>query len=399
MVLDSHIAIYKDILSGAPHRLYAPIHKSILPSLLPGDSKRRPCWVEWDKTPRNPDFPKEAFYVAREDGRIMYAERGPTGTVETIEAGEWPYRIDSAFACLSVDNSEFSQSYPDVLIAGGVGNDGRLCKLGSWPAEYSYAVPYPGSNQLSYVESIANWTPLSDLSITRLSGVSTLHERDRCSVFVANGSSPHGEVSELRHGLQSFVDHSFSGMDGCTGLWVVDFGSQTIELDGKAARQHYVVFAVTMPPETLLIRIIRTQCEVRGEFSGAWEDGAWKVEQIPEEDELINDGVMRDLETISACPWTENFALQFTRKEIRILHRPSLHRSDSIVYTDSLLLAACKPNLPFMAISFRESSKTYLEIIRILSNGHFMKSKMMAVFFHYCKNPWRPLRLTACAWY
>jgi hypothetical protein len=162
MVLDSHIAIYKDILSGAPHRLYAPIHEAILPPLLPGDSKRKPCWVEWDKTPRNPDFPKEAFYVAREDGRIMYAERGLTGTVETIEAGVWPYRIDSAFACLSVDNSEFSQSYPDVLIAGGVGNDGRLCKLGSWPAEYSYAVPYPGSNQLSYVESIANWTPLSE---------------------------------------------------------------------------------------------------------------------------------------------------------------------------------------------------------------------------------------------
>jgi hypothetical protein len=374
LVFDTHIAIYKDILSGAPHRSTAPISQSILPSLLPGDSKRRPCWVEWDKTPRNPDFPKEAFYIAREDGRIMYIERGPAGTVETIEAGDWPYRIDTAFACLNVDNSEFSQSYPDVLIAGGAGNDGRLCKLGSWPAEYSYAVPYPSTNQLSFVESIPNWTPLTDLSVNRLSGKLSHSEPNRCSVFVANGASPHGEISELRRGLQSFVDYSCSGMDGCTGLWILDYGSRKVELEGKAARQHYVVFAVTTPPETLVIRIVRTQHEVRGEFSGAWEDGAWEVEQLPNEDEPAEDGVMRDVETISACPWSEDFALQVTQKEVRLLRRLSLQQTDSTVYPESLLLAACRPGLPFIAVSFRESYKTYLEIVRASEDGHFLKA-------------------------
>jgi hypothetical protein len=365
--------VYKDILSGAPHREPVPISESILPSLLPGDSKHRPHWVEWDKTPRNPDFPKEAFYIAREDGRIMYIERGPAGNVDTIEAGDWPYRIDTAFACLSVDNSEFSQSYPDVLIAGGAGNDGRLCKLGSWPSEYSYSVSYPGTNQLSFVDSIPNWTPLTDLSLNRLSGLSEPYEHHRCSIFVANGASPYGEISELRRGLQSFVDYSFGGMNGCIGLWVIDYGSQTVDLDGKPARQHYVVFAVTMPPETLVIRITRTQHEVRGEFSGAWEDGAWKVEQIPNEDEPTEDGVMRDMETISACPWSDDFALQVTRREVRLLRRSSLQQSDSITYPDSLLLAACRPDFPFVAVSFRESYKTYLGIVRISNDGHFLK--------------------------
>jgi hypothetical protein len=304
----------------------------------------------------------------------MYVERGPAGAIETDSAGDWPFRIDTAFACLSVDNSEFSQSYPDVLIAGGAGNDGRLCRLGSWPAEYAYAVPYPGNNQLSYVESIPNWTPLTDLAVTRLSGVPTLHERDRCSIFVANGSSPHGEITDLRHGLQSFVDYSFSGISGCTGLWIVDYGSETIELEGKAARQHYATFVITMPPETLLIRIVRTQREVRGEFSGAWEDGEWKVEQIPNEETPSSDGVMRDAETITACPWSDNFAIQITRDELRILRRPSLHQHDSVSYSNSLLLAACRPGFPFIAISFREYGKTYLEILRISAEGHIVRA-------------------------
>jgi hypothetical protein len=374
LVLDTHIAIYKDVLSGAPRRSLASIDPSILSSLLPGDSKHRPRWVEWDRTPRNPDFPKEAFYVAREDGRILYVERGPAGSVEAVEAGHWPYRIDTAFACLSVDNSEFSQLYPDVLIAGGAGNDGRLCKLGSWPAEYSYSASYTGSNELSYVESIPNWTPLTDLSVTRFSGVPMLHERDRCSILVANGANPHGEISDLRHGLQSLVDYSFNGMNGSTGLWVIDHGSQIAELDGKAARQQYATFAITMPPETLMIRIVRAQREVRGEFSGAWEDGIWKVEQITGDDESTNDGVMREVETIAACPWTEDFAVQITRDEARILHRPNLHQSDTIAYTNPLLLAACRPGFPFVAITYRESGKTYLETLRISQDGHFVRA-------------------------
>lgn len=303
----------------------------------------------------------------------MYLERGLSGTVETVEAGDWPYRIDTAFACLSVDNSEFSQLYPDVLIAGGAGNDGRLCKLGSWPAEYSYA-SYPITNQLSYVDSISNWTPLTDLSVARPSGLATLHERDRCSIFVANGSSPHGEISELRHGLQSLVDYSFSGMNGCTGIWIVDHGRQTVELDGKIAKQHYATFAVTMPPETLLLRIVRTQREVRGEFSGAWEEGSWRVEQLPNEDEPAEDGVIRDIETLTACAWAEHFAVQITREEVRILHRPSLQLSDSIKCTSSLLLAACRPGFPFVAVTFREAGNTYLEIVRISPEGLLMKA-------------------------
>lgn len=375
LVFDTHISVYKDVLSGNPRCFPYDIHPEVLPPLMPGDSKHRPRWVGWDKTPRNPDFPKEAFYIAREDGRIMYVEGGQLNGLEMDIAGNWPYRIDSAFACLSVDNSEFSQSYPDVLIAGGAGNDGRLCKLGSWPAEYATPAPYPGTNQLSYIESISNWTPLTDLFVARLAGLPILSDRDRCSLFVANGSSPHGEVSELRLGLQSIVDHSFSGMKGCTGIWVVDSGSQITEMDGTSARQHYATLVITMPPETLVLRILRTQCDNRDHMSGAWEDGMWRVEQIPAEDELCDDGIIRDVETITACPWSKDFAVQITRDEIRSLRRPGLHYGDSIAFANPLLLAACKPGLPFIAIAFRESGNSYLGVLLLSPDGTFVRAE------------------------
>jgi hypothetical protein len=339
-----------------------PIDPSILVPLRPGDSKLRPQWTAWDKTPRNPDYPKETFYIAREDGRIMYVTRGPAGSMEVDEAGEWPYRIDTAFSFLTVDNSESSQQYPDVLIAGGASNDGLLCKVGSWPTEYSYAVQYPGTNRFSYVESIPNWTPLTDLSVTQISSPRASGEHRRSAIFVANGHSPYGEISELRHGMQAIVDNDFSGINGCTGIWVVHHGSQMVEIEGTKRRQHYAVFAITLPPETLIVRVVRTQPESHADFSGAWEHGTWDVYQTPTDDDPIEDHLTRDGETISACAWSEEFSIQITRQEARILHRPGLLLADTLAFTNPLLLAATRTKYPFLAVAFRDAGRAYLEI-------------------------------------
>ena len=372
LVFGTHLSVYEDVLSGVPQRYAVSMSSDVLAPILPGDSKRSPLWVGWSKALRNPDFRKDAFYVAREDGRVMYVETAGL-PMAMSDAGAWPCRIDSAFACLSVDNSELSQLYPDVLIAGGVGNDSLLCKLGAWPAEYSYTSQYPAVNQFQYVESISNWTPLTDLCITGLGGSRAAHERSRSSIFIANGSAPHGELTELRHGLQSLVDESVSGMHGCTGLFVLDHGTQIVNSRGKTARRHYANFAITISPETLVIRLIRTQPESGPEFSGAWEEGVWEKTQIPSGDDEVDDGIIRDVETIAACSWSEQFAVQITRTEVRILHRPNLHYSDSIAYGSPLLLGAVRPKFPFTAIAFRESGCTYVDILNINRDGQFVK--------------------------
>lgn len=372
LVFDEHISVYKNILSGDPARTLVPIDPGILLPLLPGDSKSRPKWTAWDKTLRNPDYPKEAFYLAREDGRIVYLVRGPAGTVEINEVGEWSHRLGAAFACLSVDNSEASQQYPDFLIAGGASNDGLLCKVGPWPIEYSYTEN--GMNSFSFIDSLPDWTPLTDLAVTKLSSPRAPEERQRASIFVANGNTPHGEISELRHGVQALVDDSFSGVNGCAGIWVVDHGSHVVEIEGTITRQHYAILAITLPPETLVIRVVRTQPESDTDFSGAWELGSWDKFQTPSNDDPLEDSLVRDEETICACPWTDEMSIQITRQEARTLLRPTLRQVDALSFNTSLLLAASRSACPFIAVVFREGGSTYLEIVRISSGGTFEKT-------------------------
>lgn len=343
--------------------------------LRPGDSTQLPRWVQWDKTLRNPDFPKETFYIAREDGRVMYVEQGPAAAVEMDDAGEWPYRIDTAFACISVDNSEFSQSYPDVLMAGAAGNDGLLCKVGAWPLEYSYTTQYPIMNQFTYIESMPNWSPLTGLCVTKLPGVRHPFERERAALFVSNGSAPHGQLSELRRGLQATIDGSFSGMNGCTGLWVVHHGSQTVAIDGENARQHYALVIVTLPLETLLLRLVRTQPESHDQFFSAWDDGIWDETQLPNDDEPIEDGITRTEETLSACMLGGCFSVQITRNDAQILTPPALALSDRIKFHTPILLAASKSDFSFIGTIFREDGKAFLSVIPILNDGTFGKDR------------------------
>ncbi|USP75491.1 hypothetical protein yc1106_02765 [Curvularia clavata] len=372
LVFEEHISVYKNILSGDPSCTLVPIDPNLTRPLLPGDSKSKPKWTAWDKTLRNPGYAKEDFYLAREDGRIMYVVRGPAGTIETNEAGEWSHRIDTAFACLRVDVSEAAQQCPDFLIAGGASNDGLLCKVGPWPTESSHTES--GRSTFSYVDSLPNWTPLTDFAVTKLSSPRASDERQRASVFVANGNSPHGEISELRHGIQAIVDDSFSGVNGCAGIWVVDYGSHVADIEGIMMRQHYAILAITLPPETLVIRIVRTQMENNKDFSGAWEMGSWDKFQTPSDDDPLEDSLVRDEETISACPWTDDVSIQITRREARTLLRPTLQQVDTVRFDTSLLSAASRPDCPFAVVVFREEGCTFLEVVPISGGGAFKRT-------------------------
>ncbi|KAL1651731.1 hypothetical protein SLS61_005394 [Didymella pomorum] len=378
LMFDTHVSVYKDVLSGAPQRTAIRIPNHILLPLRPGETANRPQWTQWDRAPRNPDFPKESFYIAREDGRVMYAEQGPAGAVDMDDAGEWPYRIDQAFACVNVDNSESSQSYPDVLMAGAAGNDGLLCKVGAWPMEYSYATQYPAMNQFTYVESMPNWSPLTSLCVSKLPGIREPFERERSALFVSDGVAPHGEISELRRGLHALIDGSFGGMKGCTGLWVLHHGSQTVDFDGKNARQHYAYVAVTLPLETLLLRLIRTHPEGSGTFSGAWDDGVWDVNQLPTEDAPLEDGIARDQETLSASILTDHFSIQITRDDAQIVTRGStLSSNDKLHFHSPILLAAARAGFSFVAIALKDDGRTYLEVIPISEDGKFQRTPSM----------------------
>lgn len=359
----------KGVLAGPPDISTHRILPHVLEPLRPGSNKGEPLWVQWDRAPRNPDFAKEAFYLAREDGAVIYVELGDiSGSLDISDAGSWPYPIDTAFACLKADSSEFAQSYPDVLVAGGHGSDGHICKVGAWPKEYADKVPYSQAYAFGLVEPLPNWAPLTDFAVTRLSNLPPPHDRKRANIFVSNGKAPYGEVSQLRRGLRALVDDTFEGLKGSTGLWIVDHGSTTFEQDGHLKRQDYATFVVNAPPETLVLRASRTQEEgsySQGGSGSAWDGAVWETDQPTQ------DGLIRHAETISACSITDSLAVQITYHEAMLVERPQLNRVSSITFSNALLRAASKPGVPFVVVAFHDGSKSILQVIPISEGEAF----------------------------
>ena len=367
LVQSEYISVCKGVLAGPPETLKTSIPTQFLNTPQPGSNKGIPLWVQWDRAPRNPDFAKEAFYLAREDGIVLYMELGGVANpLEISDAGAWPCPIDTAFACLKADSSEFAQSFPDVLVAGGFGSDGHLCKVGAWPKEYASQMPYSETNAFGLIESLPNWAPITDMVVTQLENLPIPYDRTRASVFVSNGKAPYGEVSQLRQGIRAVVDETFSGLKGSTGLWVVDHGSTTVDQDGVLSTQDYATFVVSVPGETLVLRATRTQEEQSYRQEGlesARDGGVWETEQPH------TDGLIRAAETISACPITEDLAVQITNHEIRVIQRSSLTPTDSSTFPNAVLAAATKPHIPYIVVAYYEGAQPILKAMFVSAEG------------------------------
>ena len=342
--------------------------------------------MQWDRAPRNPDFAKEAIYLGREDGQVLYVELGgQSSPLEISDAGSWPSPIDTAFACLKANSSEFAQSYPDVLVAGGLGSDGYLCKVGAWPKEYPNETPYSETNMFGLVESIPSWAPITDMAVARLENMPLPYDRSRASVFVSNGKAPFGVVSQLRRGLKLVVDETFGGLKGSTGLWLVDYGMTKIERDGKTMVRDYATFVVNVPGETLVLRASRTQeaglQSQYGRSGAAADSGVWETEQ-PTHDDLI-----RRAETISASAVTAGLAVHVSCYEARIVRRSEMTFVSGLTFPSTVLGAATKPGLPCIVVALHSESGPILQIIPISSHGTFATSSEKAYHEHLAGDP------------
>ncbi|KAF2004601.1 hypothetical protein P154DRAFT_426022 [Amniculicola lignicola CBS 123094] len=369
LVCDRHISIHRNILSGTPQRFTHPIRHDILRPLRPADGKFFPRWVQWDRAPRVGE--REGLYIAREDGQVMYADVR-SDEVATSEAGKWPHALDRAFATLDADTPTLNMQNPDILVAAGVASDGQMCKIGAWVSEYSASATFGQNNNFMLINSIPNWAPILDLSVARPLSEHVPNAETRSSIFVANGREPHGTITELRSGLNAPVENYSVGMNGCTGLWIIDYGSEVLEVNGRRAKEHYVVVLVTSPPESFVLRISRrTVPQMRGWEVGAWDDGVWAIANFPEY-VPVQDGILRDDETILACVLSNRDVVQITRREVRLLYRPAFGIAASHEFPPSvfLLAAAARFGIPFIAAAFRESGNVILQV-RSISNGNF----------------------------
>lgn len=349
VVCDRHIATYTNILSGTHNRLESPVPKITLPMLRPGESKSYPRWVQWSRATRNDSYPKEAFYIAREDGRVLYVEVGTSFTHPApYDAGQLPHFVDKAFACLDIDTGSLNSLQPDVLVAPGVTSHGSVSKVGSFVLD-GLNTPYQDVFKISVVEPIPSWTPLSDLAIAKLPG------SERGSIVAANGFAPHGSITELRRGIQARVDGCVGGLAGSNNMWILHRGSE--EAPDQSHMQYHAIVLVNMPPESLVFKVTRAK--------RAWH--GW--EQITGEE---NAAVLRE-ETISASMITEAVAVQITRSEARTLSRPGLTLIDSVLFDAPILAASSHSRIPFIAVTYRDNStgRPTVHIVKIETDGRF----------------------------
>ena len=306
--------------------------------------------------------------------------------IELINSGVLSTRIDTFFACLREDNSASSQFRSDIVIAGGAGSDSLLYKLEacSFPDPH-YPQEFERDQNLR-IDSISNWTPLSDLCIGGISSSRAPDEHRRASIFVANGTSPEGKISELRHGLRARVDDHFDGMSGCTGLWVLGYISEIIMHEGEKYNRHRVSFIITLPLQSTLIEIDCKQPHAHESISDIWQEGQWRKMEITLTDGAIPDHVIRHEETLSACVWSEECSIQISRTMVQVLRLSTgLQSSSFISLPEPLLIAASLPAYPYVAIAYNESSSIYIEIIPIFSGGVLQRSQ--GARFHLPHDP------------
>ena len=342
LVCDRHIATYTQVLSGTSDRSNVIIGDTILTPLRPGDGTSSPQWVQWRSAVRNANYKSESFYITREDGRVMYVEVSDDSKLpELSDAGQFPHPVDTAFTSVDVD------LLPDILVAGGTTSDGSLSKLG----DQRYSTGF----EVTAVDRIPNWAPISDLTVTRLPGTRKPFERERDSIFVSSGRAPHGSVAELRRGIRAVINHDGEGMRGCTGLMVIDHGCYESTIDQRPAIHHYATMIANLPPECLLIRAI-------------YADGNWYMEQVASESQESPNDVLNEI-TISAHPVSERFSVQVTHKEARTLSRPHLKQLDAYRFPSPLVLGSTLAGAKHIAAVYWVGVQAVLQILTINDDG------------------------------
>lgn len=369
LVCGGHIATYTNVLSGLPQRHNTLIPSDILRTLHPGENRNRPVWVQWERVPRNPDFSKEVFYIAREDGVLIYAELLLSNLVDINHVGEWPYPLDRAFASLDVDVGGFNSMNGDVLIAAGTSSDGLVQKVGPWVTE---ALNVPYRHTLDPVVSIPNWTPVSDFLVSKLPGTRFPIQRERYSMYVASGRAQQGSILELRHGIKAVVDEYVEESASYTNLWIMDHRSEKVKEEGKEFYRHSVVFLLALPLESLAVR-------------ASYVQGVWGLDQLPTGNDESGKGSIATGETISAGSLSEQLSVQITRKDARILLCPTMTCVDSLsvdsltqgrtpASSDFILAAVAADPYPHIAVAYREEGFMIIQIIPIARNGGFSKA-------------------------
>lgn len=246
LVSEKRMTIYKNILTGWAQAFTIPSDKENPEE--PGCSKLSPLWIQWARplTTGAENKDQDNIYLCREDGTVHLLNLDETAEpiFQTIHpVGKLGINVNESFASANLRfiKGEDQVMGAEILLAGGEMSDGGRWSVGA-------------GKECERMEPLRNWTPLMDIAtsdrakaLTEASE-STEHAarsvQARGRLFASTGrGSKHGNITEIRYGVEATRKGTLGIDSGITQLWVLDHP------DGS----NFVL--ISYPTQTSLLRI------------------------------------------------------------------------------------------------------------------------------------------------
>lgn len=246
LVSEKRMTVYKNILTGWAHAFTIPSDKENPEE--PGCSKLSPLWIQWARPLMTGAQNKgqDNIYLCREDGTVHLLNLDETlePIFQTIyPVGKLGINVNESFALANLRfvKGEDQVMGAEILLAGGEMSDGGRWSIGA-------------GKECDIMEPLRNWTPLMDIATSdrakALTEASESTEHAARSVqargrfFASTGrGSKHGNITEIRYGVEATRKGTLDLDSRITQLWVLD------HIDGS----NFVL--ISYPTQTSLLRI------------------------------------------------------------------------------------------------------------------------------------------------
>ncbi|KAI0165679.1 hypothetical protein GGR57DRAFT_497155 [Xylariaceae sp. FL1272] len=214
-ITEDKIVIGSDVLSGPPN--FASFALAVREETAQYHGIHAPLWTAWTRPMRNNDYfngfsdiretcaPKDAVYLAREDGWIFFIQIAADSGIEAaVSMGPLSCNIDTAFASIGIAampiDGRTENITGDLILAGGRTGPGAICKV-------------EPRKSLQEVGPLLSWSPTVDFAVTGDASSRQQAPADKAydqrqtpeKAFICSGTGGSGSILEMRYGIQAKI--------------------------------------------------------------------------------------------------------------------------------------------------------------------------------------------------
>ncbi|KAI1265782.1 hypothetical protein F5Y18DRAFT_46987 [Xylariaceae sp. FL1019] len=217
-VTEDKIVIGSDVLSGPPNFMsFALAVREDTGRYRGYHGSHAPLWTAWTRPMRKNEFfngfsdmgrtyaPKDAVYLAREDGWIFFIEIAAGATIgAAVSMGPVSCDIDTAFTSVGIGvipiDGRTKNFTGDLILACGRTGPGAICMV-------------EARKCLEEVGPLLSWSPTVDFAVTGDVSSTQQAPADKVNaqqetpekVYMCSGTGASGSILEMRYGIQAKI--------------------------------------------------------------------------------------------------------------------------------------------------------------------------------------------------